>query len=206
MYSANLDFDHTEPIHLPVMQTEVYDTLKVKPSGLYIDATGGAGGHSAMIARENGPGGKLLCMDIDISACARLKQKFVEEIQAGNIDIIHGSLADLVKSRPSLAGHVDGILLDIGLSSDQLNDPMRGFSFDMDGPLDMRFNTNNELTAAIILNTYSESDLKKLFRKYGDEPKAKTLAQAIIKRREEASFETTFEFRDLLNDSLRPVN
>ncbi len=179
--------------HIPVLLAECLTGLKIKPEGIYIDGTFGRGGHSRAILAQLGPQGRLIGLDRDLSAVA-----VGEELAAADarFSIVHTPFSRLkdVAAELGILGHVDGILLDIGVSSPQLDDGARGFSFDKDGPLDMRMDQSAEKSAATVIANYDEKQLAYIFKVYGEERFASKVARAIVKRRESAPFTTT---RDL---------
>lgn len=192
--------------HQPVMPAEVLQyLLGNKTTGLFIDGTAGGGGHTALMAGQLNGGSQLLAFDRDPEACERAAQRLTSWLQSGKVRIIHGSLdnPDLLDDEHYL-GKVDGILLDLGLSSIQLNNSNRGFSFMTPGPLDMRMNQQQGATAADVLNQYDESDLARIFRDYGDEPRARKLANAIFRARENKPLTSTGEFAEIILRTLRP--
>jgi 16S rRNA (cytosine1402-N4)-methyltransferase len=168
--------------HIPVLYKEVLDTLNPVPGGLYIDGTIGAGGHSRGILQASSPDGKLLGLDRDPQALA-LAGDLLEEF-GDRVELIHGSFADLTSHLNNRNWHeIDGILLDLGLSSMQVNTPGRGFSFRNSGPLDMRFDPGHHISAADIVNNYSREDLADLIYEFGEEKRSRRIADAIIANR-----------------------
>jgi 16S rRNA (cytosine1402-N4)-methyltransferase len=172
----------TQLYHIPVLLKEVIDALGVQPGGRYIDCTVGTGGHAKAILEQSSPGGQLLGIDADPEAItvsrARLqlyhKGVLLVNENFGNIQYI----CDRCSFRP-----VHGILFDLGMSSSQLSDGTRGFSFQRDGPLDMRFDPTQELTAADLVNNLSPPELTQLFEKYGEERRSKQIARCIVENR-----------------------
>jgi 16S rRNA (cytosine1402-N4)-methyltransferase len=164
-------------MHKSVLLQETIDLLSPKPGGVYVDATAGAGGHSKEILSRIGKAGVLIAMDKDKSALeitgSNLKSSSLKLIQAD-----FSNIADVVKS----LGYqkVDGIIADIGVSSMQLDDANRGFSFKRHAKLDMRMDQGQELTAEMVVNTYSEADLTRILYAYGEEPMAKKVANEIV--------------------------
>lgn len=172
--------DEPSHFHVPVLLRIVIDGLALQAGGRYIDGTLGAGGHAEAILRAAGPEGRLLGFDRDATALglARLRLAAFGE----RVVIVHDSYESMGQLAP-LHGfaQVDGILLDLGLSSIQLDDPTRGFSFRHDGPLDMRFDPTADVpTAADLANTLPEEDLVRLLRDYGEERRARRIARAIV--------------------------
>jgi 16S rRNA (cytosine1402-N4)-methyltransferase len=171
---------HSE--HVPVLYNEVLDGLQPQPGGRYIDATLGAGGHAAGILAASGPDGELLGLDVDPDAIS-----FAEQILGPFGDRVVLKTANFRQLKGvALAlgfGQVDGILMDLGLSSRQLADAERGFSFSHDGPLDMRMNRSQSTTAADLINGLSEADLAALLWRYGEERHARRIALAVVAAR-----------------------
>jgi 16S rRNA (cytosine1402-N4)-methyltransferase len=170
------------PQHKPVLYKEIIHALQPKSSGCYVDGTIGAGGHARGVLEACAPAGRLLGLDLDPQALAHAREtlapygKRVVLAQASYVslpEVLHDIGWDLV----------DGILLDLGVSSMQLDTPERGFSFQHEAPLDMRFNSNFGLSAAQLINSLPEADLAELLFKYGEEPRAKSMANMIVKAR-----------------------
>ncbi len=172
----------TPTIHVPVLYEEALAGLNIVPNGSYVDGTVGAGGHAAGILRASAPQGRLLGLDRDPCALEISRQTLAAF--GDRVTCIHGSFAEL-KERVDAQGFglVDGVLFDLGVSSMQLSDPDRGFSFQQEGPLDMRFDPNSKRTAADVVNTLSERDLADLIYRYGEEPAARAISRAIVAAR-----------------------
>ena len=168
--------------HRPVLLHEVVRYLEVRQGGVYVDATVGQGGHASAILRAAMPGGKLLGIDLDPDAqeyALRRLQPF-----SGSVTVVPGSYTQMQELAGSMGFESpDGVLIDLGLSSAQLESSGRGFSFLRDEPLDMRFDPDAELTAADVVNTYSQDDLAKILSAYGEEPRARSIARAIVAHR-----------------------
>jgi len=170
------------PTHIPVLVKETIEALAVQPGGRYIDCTLGAGGHAAAILGQSSPGGQLLGIDADPEAIKIARARL--EAYSSSTLLINETFANLeaicikYDFRP-----VHGILFDLGLSSLQLSDASRGFSFQYDAPLDMRFSPTQEVTAADIINTYSESELAHLIKTYGEEGYSHQIAHYIVNER-----------------------
>ena len=170
--------------HVPVMLAEAVDALNVKPGGRYVDGTFGRGGHAREIARR---GGLVLGIDRDDDAVAAGMAE-----NARGVRVVKGDHGDLRRiANENGWEEVDGVLLDLGVSSPQLDDPGRGFGFRGEGPLDMRMDRSRGLTAADIVNGEAASALESIFREYGEEPQARRIARAIAAERVSAPFETT---------------
>lgn len=172
-----------EPIHIPVLLNEVLNGLRVRPGGRYIDATVGEGGHAAEILSASSPDGRLLGLDRDPGALEVAHARLVS--YAGRFVLVHSSYTRLAAIAPAREFvPADGILFDLGLSSLQLADPDRGFSFAKDGPLDMRFDpTTGERTAADLVNQLSSEELADLLYRYGEERQSRRIAEAIVAAR-----------------------
>ncbi|MCB9802765.1 16S rRNA (cytosine(1402)-N(4))-methyltransferase RsmH [Candidatus Nomurabacteria bacterium] len=171
--------------HQTVLLEEVVKGLEIKANQNFIDGTLGGGGHTEKILEKNGPRGKVLAFELDqraIKASQKRLNKYQKRLFIVNQSYIH--LAEEWQKKQKEIGEIAGIVLDLGLSSDQLDSSGRGFSFKDQGPLDMRFDPKHQtLTAEDIILTWSESELCKIFREYGEEPKAHILAQGLIKNR-----------------------
>lgn len=183
------------PYHISVMFHECLEGLNILPGGVYVDLTFGGGGHSRGILERLGPNGKLIAFDQDPDAAEN-----AEAIQDDRFTFIETNFR-YINQYLRLHGikQVDGILADFGVSSHQIDEPSRGFSFRFDGPLDMRMNKQSGKTAAEILNEYAAEDLHKIFGMYGEIKNAKSLAQAIVQQRAIRAFATTQDFREVLN-------
>ena len=174
-------------IHLPVLLHEVLDHLDLRPSLTVVDGTVGAGGHSSRIAAKIAPDGKLIGLDRDPMMLAFAGQRLAEQ----NVVLVQSSYADLPEILKSHGlTQIDRLLVDLGLSSDQLADRERGFGFAAGGPLDMRFDTRSGISAAEFLRTASADEITRVFRDWGEEPAAAALAQAIVGSRKFEPVET----------------
>lgn len=168
--------------HIPVLYQEVLAGLRIKPGGQYIDATVGGGGHARGILMASAPDGKLLGIDADPMAVTLAGEQLAEF--EPRVTLVQGSFADLEEIALGYSFcPVDGILLDLGFSSMQLEAGGRGFSFQLDGPLDMRFDPSRETTAADLVNTSSVEELAHILSRYGEEPQARRIARAIVAER-----------------------
>lgn len=182
------------PDHQPVLYNEIIQFLKVHQSGLYIDGTVGAGGHARGILEASSPDGLLLGFDVDASAL-QIAQKKLESFR-GRVFLIHSSFKDLRKQLDVMGWQmVDGILIDLGLSSMQLDMPERGFSFRSDADIDMRFNQLEPLSAKELVNNLPEEELADLLFKYGEERRSRQVAKAIVKAR---PIESTMELAEII--------
>jgi len=182
--------------HVPVMAGPALEFLRVRPDGVYVDCTAGAGGHTAMIAERLGPGGRVIAIDRDPRAVQLTRERLRGRPQAVVIQGNYGDLAAVVGEMG--VTEVDGVLIDAGLSSMQLDDPERGFSFQMDGPLDMRMNGSTGETAAELLARENVEGLTTMLLDFGDVPKARKVARKIVERRETSPIATTRDLVDVL--------
>jgi 16S rRNA (cytosine1402-N4)-methyltransferase len=180
--------------HKPVMMAEVLDALKPKPGGRYADGTVGGAGHSAAILDGSSPTGWLSGCDRDGAALDAARARLARF--AGRFEIRHGNFAELAEW--VRVGSCDGVLLDLGVSSPQLDTAERGFSFQQDGPLDMRLDAQQSLTAADLVNGASAEDLARIFWEFGDERNSRRFAKAILHDREQRRFETTRQLAELI--------
>ena len=175
--------------HIPVLLKEVMDALAVRPGGRYVDGTLGRAGHAKEIIAR---GGLVLGIDRDEQAIREIGEVAGLSAVRGR----HGDLKEIANEKGW--NEVDGILLDLGVSSPQLDEAGRGFSFLREGPLDMRMDRSSGLSAADIVNSESAERLEEIFRTLGEEPQARRIAKAIVKEREKRKFETTVEFADFV--------
>ncbi|MDP2904363.1 MAG: 16S rRNA (cytosine(1402)-N(4))-methyltransferase RsmH [Methylovulum sp.] len=188
--------------HLPVMLAEALRQLVIKPDGIYLDCTFGRGGHSQGILNQLGASGRLLALDCDWSAYhSEPAQKLLADKR---FTLKHSRFSQLqsIVEDDGLAGNVDGILIDLGVSSPQLDDSERGFSFLRDGPLDMRMDTSAGLSAADWLAGVDEKLLIKVLFDYGEERFARRIARAVIDRRAQSPITTTKQLAGLIEDAI----
>ncbi|MGY0217863.1 16S rRNA (cytosine(1402)-N(4))-methyltransferase RsmH [Endozoicomonadaceae bacterium StTr2] len=185
----------SQKLHTTVLLNEAVDALMTDESGFYIDGTFGRGGHTRLLLERLGPEAKVLGVDKDPRAIATGEQLSAED---NRFSIVHDSFAEVGKH---INQPVDGILLDLGVSSPQLDEGERGFSFLRDGPLDMRMNTSAGMSAEEWLNTAEEKEISWVLKTYGEERFARRMARAIIERRQEAPLKTTGELAKLLSDA-----
>ncbi len=186
--------------HITVLLDEAVAALAVRTDGCYLDGTFGRGGHSRLILQVLGSGGRLLGFDKDPQAIETGKALAAED---GRFVVVQRSFAELGDelSTRGLAGRVDGILLDLGVSSPQLDDAERGFSFLNDGPLDMRMNPDAGISAAQFIATAEEDEIARVFKEYGEERFAKRMARAVVQRRVQQPFERTADLAQVLTDA-----
>ena len=180
--------------HISVLLNETIDLLDVKEGGTYIDGTLGRGGHTSEILKRL-KNGKLYCFDLDSDAINKSKE-YLKDYD--NVTFIHDNYCHMNKYVDS----VDGIILDLGVSSPQFDEAQRGFSYRFDGPLDMRMNKESELTAEKIVNEYSKEELQKIFWNYGEEKFSGPIAKKIVEVRQEKRITTTFELVEIIKSVL----
>lgn len=181
--------------HEPIMLNECIENLSIKKDGIYVDGTIGGAGHSSRII-EKIEGGLLIGVDRDLEAIAASKKR-LEKYE--NVKFVHGKHED-IKEHVNGLGYekIDGILLDLGVSSYQIDEGARGFSYTKDAPLDMRMDQSEGISAKDIVNTYSKEDLEKVFFEYGEEKFSRKIAEKILKAREEKEINTTYELADII--------
>ena len=187
---------HTEADHVPVLADEVRELLAVQPGETVVDATFGAGGHARLLAQDLAGQGKLVAIDRDPGA----KTYFDRFKAAAGVDVrfLRGDFAVVLTQLAANDVKADAILLDLGISSMQIDRPERGFAYATDAPLDMRMDPSSELTAAAIVNTWDERELVTTFRRFGEERFAAPIARAIVRRRAERPFTRTGELVDTI--------
>ena len=186
--------------HITVMLNEAVEALITDPDGFYIDGTFGRGGHSSLILSKLSEKGRLLAIDKDPVAISEAHRRFGDD---SRFSIEHGAFSeiqDFVTQR-NLMGQVTGVLLDLGVSSPQLDDPARGFSFQHDGPLDMRMNTTRGESAADWINRASETDIADVLFHYGEERFSRRMAKAIVAERQKAPITTTGRLASIITDA-----
>lgn len=187
--------------HQPVLLDEAIEGLRIVPNGIYIDGTFGRGGHTQVILRTIGPLGRLVVLDKDEAAIAHAKNELGQDQR---VTIVHDSFANVeaIATGLGIQKQVSGILLDLGVSSPQLDEDERGFSFMKDGPLDMRMNQTQDYSAYDFVNDMAADDMAAVFKKYGEERFAKRIARAIENARiEQGPIETTAQLADIVKDA-----
>lgn len=190
-------------MHIPVLLAETVESLAVKSGGVYVDGTLGRAGHSSAILARAGAGATLVGIDRDTQALTESAERLKEFSSSARIEMVHGCHGDLARlAREKGIGEVDGILLDLGVSSPQLDQPERGFSFRGDGPLDMRMDRSRGLTAADLVATMDEAALTDLFRTLGEEPNARRIARVLVRTRAEHPLTTTVQLADLVEKTI----
>lgn len=172
--------DHAD--HIAVLPAEVIQGLEPRPGGLLIDGTLGAGGHTAAWLEATAPAGRVLAFDLDLVAIEIARERLAR--YGARVEIVHASYEQMGEIAPARGfGSVDGVLLDLGFSSMQIDDPERGFAFRFDAPLDMRFDQSQVLTAASLVNELPEDELADLIYEYGEERYSRRVARAIVQAR-----------------------
>ncbi len=186
--------------HRPVLLEECLEGLKIKPDGIYVDGTLGRAGHSLKIA-ERLTTGRLICIDRDDAALEAAKDKLAAHMD--KVILLHGNFSDLDRLLTEAnVPAADGMLFDLGVSSPQLDDPERGFSYQHDAPLDMRMDRSEGLTAGVVVNEWPKEELKRILRDYGEERYAGPIAAAIVRKREEAPIRTTLQLVDIIKSAM----
>jgi len=186
--------------HVPVLPEEVRELLAVKPGETVVDATFGAGGHAALLAADLGDRGKLIAIDRDPGARAYF-ERLAKRTRA-QTRFLRGDFAVVLEQLEQNGVEADAILLDLGVSSMQIDRPERGFSYAVDAPLDMRMDPSADVTAAGIVNEAAERDLTTIFKRYGEERYAKQIARAIVRRRKERRFERTSDLVETIKAAI----
>ncbi|NDE14912.1 16S rRNA (cytosine(1402)-N(4))-methyltransferase RsmH [bacterium] len=181
--------------HVTVLLRETVSALGLVPGSLVVDCTLGGGGHTKLLLEAVGKSGKVLAFDRDPMAIQHAESAFSREIASGQLSLVHKPFSELAShvSTAGLAGTIDGIIADLGVSSPQLDIGERGFSFLNEGPLDMRMDTSRPGTAADLVNTADEMELSRIFRDFGEEPMARHFAKMICRQRAVKPFSTTAE-------------
>lgn len=188
--------------HVSVLLKECLEGLAIKPDGIYVDGTLGGAGHSSQIAKRLTTG-KLIGIDRDLIALNAAAERL--EPYKERVTLVHSNFCEMAQAVKDLGlSGVDGILLDLGVSSPQLDDAERGFSYMADAPLDMRMNSEDALTAYTVVNTWSQDEIKRILFEYGEERYAPRIASAICRRREERPICTTLELADVIRSAMPP--
>lgn len=183
------------------MPAEVLRFLSPRPGGLYLDGTLGGGGHTGLILEASGPDGRVIAFDRDQEAIAATTAKLAP--YGDRLRVIRGDFADMTRELAAAGvAAVDGFILDLGVSSHQLDTPDRGFSFQQDAPLDMRMDRDASPSAADLVNGWDEGDLERIIREYGEERFARRIAAAIVRRRQEAPVATTLQLADIIRGAI----
>lgn len=186
--------------HISVLLDECIDNLNIKPDGIYLDGTLGMGGHSYQIASRL-TSGRLICIDRDETAIERAGKRLAPFSE--RVTLVHGNFCDAAEILESLGiAEIDGMLFDLGVSSPQLDETQRGFSYMHDAPLDMRMNAEDSLSAYDVVNTWTEDKLNRIFWDYGEERYARRITAAILAAREIKPIETTLELVDIIKGAM----
>jgi len=187
--------------HTPVLLNEVIEGLAIRADGVYADGTAGGGGHSEEIAKRLSEKGRLVCIDRDEEAVRAVTERLAP--YGDRVSVLRGNYEDMAVLLSGLGiAAADGILLDLGVSSVQLDEAERGFSYRYDAPLDMRMDVRDEKTAADIVNTYSEKELSRILRDYGEERFASSIARRITQERLKEPIRTTFQLAEIIKASI----
>lgn len=190
----------SEFTHRPVLLDECIQSLSIRPEGVYVDGTLGRGGHSKEIAKRL-TSGRLIAIDRDQAALDAAQMRLADDMD--RITLVHGNFRQMPEILKELEiPAVDGILLDLGVSSPQLDDPERGFSYQKDAPLDMRMDQSQPLTAAMVVNQWPEAQLREVLRTYGEERYAGAIAAAIVRERGKQPIETTLQLVDVIRSAM----
>ncbi len=186
--------------HVSVLLDECIDGLNIKPDGIYVDGTLGGAGHSYQIAKQL-TSGRLIGIDRDTVALTAAGERLKDF--GDRVTLVHANFCEIARVLKDLGiSGVDGILLDLGVSSPQLDDGNRGFSYMVDAPLDMRMNNQDVLNGEIVVNTWSQEELRRILYTYGEERYAPQIASAICRRREEKPIKTTLELVDIIRSAM----
>lgn len=186
-------------LHVPVLPIEFENLLNIRPSGVYIDATFGRGGHSRIVLNNLSPSGRLIVFDRDLAAIACAKDLATID---SRIEIFHSEFSAIPSILSVLCKKVDGIFFDLGVSSPQLENPERGFSFKFDGPLDMRMNQDKGRTAEDWINSASETEIAEILWKFGEERFSRKIAKKIVNHRKSRAIKTTGALADIIRSSI----
>ena len=186
--------------HVPVLFDEVMEALAVKPDGTYVDGTTGGGGHSSGICERLSAKGHLVAVDRDTEALAAAEKRL--EPYGCRKTFVHANYSDTAAIEAAAGGKVQGILLDLGVSSYQLDNPERGFSYMNNAPLDMRMDASDRLTAYEVVNGYSEEDLARIIKDYGEERWARRIAEFIVRERKSAPVRSTDRLTEIIKAAI----
>ena len=190
--------------HRPVLLDECLEALAIRPDGIYVDGTLGRAGHSLEILRRLGPEGRLIGVDRDETAIQAAQERLAEF--AGRFTLVHSNFSRVGEILDELGiRQVDGMLFDLGVSSPQLDEAERGFSYLQDAPLDMRMDRSAALTARDVVNTWSYEELRRILFEYGEERYAPAIARAMVRQREQQAIETTGELTELIKKAMPPA-
>ena len=190
--------------HKPVLLDECLDALAIRPDGVYVDGTLGRAGHSLEIAKRLTAGGRLICLDRDATAIEAAKVRLADYMD--RVTLVHSNFSrvDQVLQELGVPG-ADGMLFDLGVSSPQLDEAQRGFSYMHDAPLDMRMDRTAALTARDVVNGWSYEELRRILFEYGEERYAPAIARAIVRHRQEGAIETTGQLVEIIRGAMPPA-
>jgi len=189
--------------HKPVLLAECLEALNIRPDGIYVDGTLGRAGHSLEICKRLTTG-RLICIDRDMTAIEAAKERLADYMD--QVTLVHSNFSELQQVLEDLrVDKVDGLLFDLGVSSPQLDEAERGFSYMQDAPLDMRMDSTASLDAYQVVNTWGMEELRKILFTFGEERYAPQIARAIARRREERPIETTLELVDIIKGAMPPA-
>ncbi|MBO4687743.1 MAG: 16S rRNA (cytosine(1402)-N(4))-methyltransferase RsmH [Clostridiales bacterium] len=189
--------------HLPVLYAECMEALNIKENGIYVDCTAGGGGHSSGIVERLGEGGKLISLDKDdeaLAACEARREAMGAKDKWVLVKTDFGRIGEVLEEMN--IDKVDGVLADLGVSSHQIDTADRGFSYMQEGPLDMRMNQQQALSAQVVVNEYSQEDLARIFREYGEERFAGRIASVIVEKRKLSPITTTSELSEIIRSAM----
>ena len=187
--------------HVSVLLDECIDNLNINPDGTYVDCTMGGAGHSKEIAKRLGENGRLICFDQDINAINVAKERLAEF--KDRVILVHSNFENIKEELLERnIDSIDGVLADLGVSSHQLDEAFRGFSYMNDASLDMRMDDRNSMSAWDVVNTYSQEDLHRIIKDYGEENWASRIAQFIVEERKGKDINTTFELVDIIKKAI----
>ena len=187
--------------HYSVLLEECLEGLNIKPDGIYLDGTLGRAGHSRRIAQQLTGGGRLICVDRDQAALDAAQERLKDWMD--RVTLVHSNFAAVDEILDKLGlDKIDGMLFDLGVSSPQLDDSSRGFSYMADAPLDMRMDRSEALTAADVVNGWSQDELRRILLQYGEERYAGLIAAAIVRRRADKPIQTTLELVDIIKSAM----
>ena len=190
--------------HRSVLLDECIESLNIKPDGIYVDGTAGGGGHSLEIVKRLTAGGRLIAIDRDDAAIAAATERLSDYLD--RVTFVRNNFSSAAEVCRELGVEkIDGILLDLGVSSYQLDTAERGFTHNADAPLDMRMDRRGELDAYAVVNTYSYEELRRVIWEYGEDRFAPKIASAIVRRREKAPIKTTGELVDIIKSAIPPA-
>ncbi len=189
-------------MHIPVLADRIVTLLKITTGECVVDCTAGLGGHTKLLAEAVGKTGKIIAIELDPRNVKTLKENIGDQLP--QVTIANDSYKNIqtILENLGLIGKVDVIFFDLGISSPHVDDPARGFSFQSDGPLDMRFSPENPLTAHQIVNEYSENELRSIFGTYGEEPRSGRIAKKIVEQRQKRIIQSTVELSSIVQSVL----